>query len=97
MYAILLVIQTLVSINFFYNIIEADFELVTFTELWSGCMRFEYMYGSRKLVKEIYKASLLCLKPDLRSSMAEEFEQLKEEFMYELIVYLCKMYITYIL
>jgi len=46
------------------------------------------MYGSHKLVKEIYKASLLCLEPDLRSGMTEEFEKLKEEFMYELIFYL---------
>uniref|UniRef100_A0A2H8TXJ3 U3 small nucleolar RNA-associated protein 6 n=1 Tax=Melanaphis sacchari TaxID=742174 RepID=A0A2H8TXJ3_9HEMI len=52
-------------------------------EVWSDCIRFEYMYGSRKLVKEIYKASLLCLEPDLRSGMTEEFEKLKEEFMEE--------------
>lgn len=45
------------------------------------------MYGSHKLVKEIYKASLLCLEPDLRSGMTEEFEKLKEEFMYGLIFY----------
>ncbi|XP_022173261.1 U3 small nucleolar RNA-associated protein 6 homolog isoform X2 [Myzus persicae] len=49
--------------------------------VWFDCIRFEYLYGSPKLVKEIYKASLVCLKPDLRSIMAEEFEQLKEEFM----------------
>jgi len=46
------------------------------------------MYGSHKLVKEVYKASLLCLEPDLRSGMTKEFELLKEEFMYELIAYL---------
>ncbi|XP_015372258.1 PREDICTED: uncharacterized protein LOC107167629 [Diuraphis noxia] len=49
-------------------------------EVWSECIRFEYMYGSRKLVKEIFKASLRCLEPDLRSSMTEEFEKLKKEF-----------------
>ncbi|XP_060857109.1 U3 small nucleolar RNA-associated protein 6 homolog isoform X1 [Metopolophium dirhodum] len=49
--------------------------------VWSDCIRFEYMYGSHKLVKEIYQASLLCLVPDLRSGMTQEFEKLKEEFM----------------
>ncbi|XP_003248890.1 uncharacterized protein LOC100574689 [Acyrthosiphon pisum] len=49
--------------------------------VWSDCIRFEYMYGSHKLVKEIYKASLLCLEPDLRNGMTKEFEKLKEEFM----------------
>lgn len=43
------------------------------------------MYGSSKLVNEIYKASLLCLEPNLKSIMTEEFEKLKEEFMYEFI------------
>jgi len=43
------------------------------------------MYGSRKLVKEIYKASLLCLEPNLKRIMAEEFEKFKNEFMYEFI------------
>jgi len=50
--------------------------------VWSDCIRFEYKYGSHKLVKEIYKASLLCLEPDLRNGMTKEFEKLKEEFMY---------------
>jgi len=40
------------------------------------------MYGSRKLVKEVYKASLRRLKPDLKNGMTKEFEKLKEEFMY---------------
>lgn len=40
------------------------------------------MYGSRTLVKEIYKASLVCLEPDLISTMTEEFEKLKDEFKY---------------
>jgi len=44
------------------------------------------MYGSRKLVKDIFKASLRCLKPDLRSSMAEEFEKLKKELKYVLFI-----------
>ncbi|XP_022174977.1 uncharacterized protein LOC111036958 isoform X2 [Myzus persicae] len=49
-------------------------------KLWSGCIRFEYMYGSRRLVKIIYKESLKCLESYLFSSMAEEFEKLQEEF-----------------
>ncbi|XP_060856851.1 U3 small nucleolar RNA-associated protein 6 homolog isoform X2 [Metopolophium dirhodum] len=49
--------------------------------VWSDCIRFEYKYGSHKLVKEIYNASLLCLEPDFRNSMTKEFEKLKEEFM----------------
>ncbi|XP_003242958.1 U3 small nucleolar RNA-associated protein 6 homolog isoform X1 [Acyrthosiphon pisum] len=48
--------------------------------VWSDCIRFEYTYGSRQLVKEIYKVSLLCLEPDLRNGMTKEFEKLKEEF-----------------
>jgi len=54
--------------------------------VWSDCIRFEYKYGSCKLVKEIYKASLLCLEQDLRSGMAEEFGKLKEEFLYVLLI-----------
>ncbi|XP_025203204.1 U3 small nucleolar RNA-associated protein 6 homolog [Melanaphis sacchari] len=50
-------------------------------KVWSDCIRFEYMHGSCKLVKEIYKASLLCLKPSLRNGMTKEFEVLKEEFV----------------
>ncbi|XP_060844936.1 U3 small nucleolar RNA-associated protein 6 homolog [Rhopalosiphum padi] len=50
-------------------------------KVWSDCIRFEYKYGSHKLVKEIYKASLLCLEPYLRNVMAKEFEKLKEEFV----------------
>ncbi|KAL5237589.1 hypothetical protein ACI65C_004999 [Semiaphis heraclei] len=49
--------------------------------VWSDCIRFEYKYGSRKLVKEIYKASLLCLEPSLRNGMTKEFEKLKHEFV----------------
>jgi len=86
MYAILLATRTLVSIKFPYNVIEANFKLVKFTEVWSECIRFEYMYGSRKLVKEIFKASLRCLVSDLKISMTEEFEKLKKEFKYVLIV-----------
>lgn len=40
------------------------------------------MYGSPTLVKEIYKASLVCLEPELISTMTEEFEKLKDEFKY---------------
>ncbi|KAL4103959.1 hypothetical protein QTP88_019276 [Uroleucon formosanum] len=49
-------------------------------DVWSECIRFEYIYGSRKLVKEIFKASLRCLEPYLKSSMTKEFEKLKKEF-----------------
>jgi len=50
--------------------------------VWSDCIRFEYKYGSHKLVKEIYKAALLCLELHLRSGMTKEFEKLKKEFVY---------------
>lgn len=55
---------------------------IDYTGVWSDCIRFEYKYGSRKLVKEIYKASLLCLEPSLRNGMTKEFEKLKHEFVY---------------
>jgi len=74
------------SMKFSYNIIEANFKLVTYTDVWSDCIRFEYIYGSHKLVKEIYKASLRCLETDLRITMTEEFEKLKKEFMYVLFI-----------
>jgi hypothetical protein len=38
------------------------------------------MYGSRKYVKEVYKASLNNLNSNLKSGMIEEFEKIKEEF-----------------
>jgi len=69
-----------------YNIIETNFKLVTYTDVWTECIRFEYMYGCHKLVKIIFKASLQCLEKDLRSSMIEEFEKLKKEFMYVLFI-----------
>lgn len=50
--------------------------------MWIDCIRFEYMYGSRSLVKEIYKASLVCLEPELIDAMTEEFEKLNDEFKY---------------
>ncbi|CAI6357406.1 unnamed protein product [Macrosiphum euphorbiae] len=50
-------------------------------DVWTECIRFEYMNGCHKLVKIIFKASLQCLEKDLRSSMIEEFEKLKKEFM----------------
>ena len=46
-------------------------------------------------MKEIYKASLLCLEPGLRSGMTEEFEKLKKEFMYELFAVKCKLHTTF--
>lgn len=50
--------------------------------VWIDCIHFEYMYGSRSLVKEIYKASLVCLEPELINAMTEEFEKLSIEFKY---------------
>jgi len=52
--------------------------------VWIECIRFEYMYGSRTLVDEIYKASLVCLEPNLISVMTEEFKKLNDEFKYVL-------------
>ncbi|XP_026817863.1 U3 small nucleolar RNA-associated protein 6 homolog [Rhopalosiphum maidis] len=49
-------------------------------DVWIDCIRFEYMYGSRKYVKEVYKASLNNLNSNLKSGMVEEFEKIKEEF-----------------
>ncbi|VVC35172.1 Hypothetical protein CINCED_3A024145 [Cinara cedri] len=51
--------------------------------VWIDCIRFEYMYGSQALVKEIYKASLVCLVPELINTMTEEFEKLNKEFKQE--------------
>lgn len=66
------------------NIIHQSY-LKTFPiGVWIDCIRFEYMYGSRTLVEEIYKASLVCLEPDLIMVMTEEFEKLKDEFEYVL-------------
>ncbi|XP_001942643.1 uncharacterized protein LOC100167656 [Acyrthosiphon pisum] len=50
-------------------------------EVWSECIRFECIHGSSNLVKEIFKASMRCLVKDLRSTMTEEFEKLKKEFL----------------
>lgn len=73
-------------IKCFYNIIKTNFKFFTYTDVWSECIRFEYIYGSRKLVKEIFKASLRCLEPYLKSSMTKEFEKLKKEFKYVLFI-----------
>jgi len=73
-----------VSINFPTIIIEADFKFVSNTDVWTDCIRFEYMYGSRRYVRAIFEASLTSLNPDLISGMTEEFEKLKEEFKYVL-------------
>lgn len=56
--------------------------------MWIECIRFECLYGSRSLVKEIYNASLVCLEPDLISVMTDEFEKLKVEFKYVLWLYI---------
>jgi len=83
MYAILLAKLTLVSINYCYKLqYYWSWFKIGYIGVWSDCIRFEYKYGSHKLVKEIYKASLLCLEPNLRNGMTREFEKLKEEFMY---------------
>lgn len=58
--------------------------------VWIDCIRFEFMYGSRTLVKEIYKASLVCLEPHLISIMTEEFEKLKDEFKYVWYLFIVK-------
>lgn len=55
---------------------------IIFTGVWIDCIRFEFMYGSRSLVNEIYKASLVCLEPELVNIMTEEFEKLSNEFKY---------------
>ncbi|KAF0763452.1 U3 small nucleolar RNA-associated protein 6 [Aphis craccivora] len=49
-------------------------------DVWADCIRFEYMYGSRRYVRAIFEASLTAVNPDLISSMTAEFEKLKEEF-----------------
>ncbi|XP_027843595.2 U3 small nucleolar RNA-associated protein 6 homolog [Aphis gossypii] len=49
-------------------------------DVWSDCMRFEYMYGSRRYVRAIFEASLTSVNPNLKSSMTEEYEKLKDEF-----------------
>lgn len=79
-------IQILVSINFPTIIIKADFKFVSNTDVWSDCMRFEYMYGSRRYVRAIFEASLTSVNPNLKSSMTAEYEKLKEEFKCVLII-----------
>lgn len=74
------------SINFSTIIIEANFKFISNTDVWADCIRFEYMYGSRRYVRAIFEASLTAVNPDLISSMTAEFEKLKEEFKCVLII-----------
>lgn len=84
MHAIHLAKETLVSRLFIEYNTSILFYIGLTTGVWIDCIRFEYMYGSRTLVEEIYKASLVCLEPDLIMIMTEEFEKLKDEFEYVL-------------
>ncbi|XP_050443525.1 uncharacterized protein LOC126847389 [Adelges cooleyi] len=49
-------------------------------EIWIECIRFEYMFGNRLLVDEIYKASLLCLEDDNINIMKSKFNAIKSEY-----------------
>lgn len=45
-------------------------------------MRFEYIYGTKLLVNDIYERSLTLLEPELHNDVAEELDSLKIEFKY---------------
>ncbi|XP_050421374.1 uncharacterized protein LOC126833856 [Adelges cooleyi] len=49
-------------------------------KIWSGAMRFEYMYGVPCKVEELNHAAMYLLEPEYKSAMTQEYEKLKMEF-----------------